>query len=783
MNKNFRYGISLMLALGISLAQGPVAMASEVTNENIIEYDASDLDDIFTDEKSENIEDQLEVEEDIEETEDYKSENLNQDKPAQNLESSEETNNVRDKKIEEKISKMTLDEKIGQMLMLEFRNWEDENGELKEVTELNDDIKNAIAKYKVGGVILFAENVRDTEQTTKLTHNIQQAAIDNGLDPLLISIDQEGGIVVRLGTGTSLPGNMALGATRDKELAYQYGKIIADEIKSLGINVNLAPVMDTNNNPNNPVIGLRSISSDPNIVGELGSEVVKGIQDQGVSAAIKHFPGHGDTATDSHLGLPVVDKSYEDVEKLELVPFKKAANDGVDMIMTAHISYPQLEKDTAISKKDGTKIGIPATLSDDIITGIIRDKMHYDGIVITDAMKMQAIADHFGEEDAVVMAIKAGVDIPLMPALLEKNEDLNKLDTIIGRIKNEVDLGNISENQIDNSVYRILKLKEKRGILDLNQYKVPLEEKIANALNVVGNKEHFEKQREITDRAITVTKNNNDFLPLYPKAKEKVLIYTPYENEIAGFKYGYEKLQSEGVIDKDAILDVFSFENFKDDPSKAEEILKQYAKDYDYIIGVSEIGRAGQLSKDDWLAKIPDMLTTFAKENDKKSAIISIGKPYDLDRYKNSDAHVLAYGSKGMDPTEKGKDPVKTFGPNIPFSLDVVFGKIAATGKLPVDVPGLTDEYEYTNDIAYKIGYGLETKIKNTDKETTENIKTDKNEFQEASKKEKQAKKVSTSKNTHKINNPSTGVSGIESVMAILLTASGGLMLSRKNKK
>ena len=475
MNKNFKYGVSLLLALGISLAPSTLAYASDTLSENVIEYDASSIDDVFTAEISDDDVEKLQVEDQNLETKDYKADNKTQSKDEKQIVSSSQQTKTKDKKIEDKISKMTLDEKIGQMLMLEFRHWEDENGELQEVTELNEDIKNAIVKYKVGGVILFAENVRDTEQTTKLTHNIQKAAVENGLDPLLISIDQEGGIVVRLGTGTSLPGNMALGATRDKELAYQYGKIIADEIKALGINVNLAPVMDTNNNPNNPVIGLRSISSDPKLVGELGSEVVKGLQDQGVSAAIKHFPGHGDTATDSHLGLPVVDKSFEEVEKLELVPFKKAANEGVDMIMTAHISYPQLEKDTAISKKDGSTVGIPATLSDDILTGIIREKMHYDGIVITDAMKMQAIADHFGEEDAVVMAIKAGVDIPLMPALLQKNEDLLKLDNIIGRIKNEIDLGNISENEIDNSVYRILELKQKRGILDLNQYKVPLE--------------------------------------------------------------------------------------------------------------------------------------------------------------------------------------------------------------------------------------------------------------------------------------------------------------------
>lgn len=779
MNKNFKYGVSLLLALGISLAPSTLAYASDTLSENVIEYDASSIDDVFTAEISDEDAEKLQEEDQNLETKDYKADNKTQSKEEKQIVSSSQQTKTKDKKIEDKISKMTLDEKIGQMLMLEFRHWEDENGELQEVTELNEDIKNAIVKYKVGGVILFAENVRDTEQTTKLTHNIQKAAVENGLDPLLISIDQEGGIVVRLGTGTSLPGNMALGATRDKELAYQYGKIIADEIKALGINVNLAPVMDTNNNPNNPVIGLRSISSDPKLVGELGSEVVKGLQDQGVSAAIKHFPGHGDTATDSHLGLPVVDKSFEEVEKLEIVPFKKAANEGVDMIMTAHISYPQLEKDTAISKKDGSTVGIPATLSDDILTGIIREKMHYDGIVITDAMKMQAIADHFGEEDAVVMAIKAGVDIPLMPALLQKNEDLLKLDNIIGRIKNEIDLGNISENEIDNSVYRILELKQKRGILDLNQYKVPLEEKIENALKVVGNKEHFDKQREITQKAITVTKNN-DLLPLYPKANEKVLIYTPYENEIPGFKYGFEKLQSEGVIDKGATVDVFTFESFKDNPSDAEQILRDYAKNYDYIIAVSEIGRAGQLSKGDWLAEIPDMLTTFAKENNIKSTIISIGKPYDLDRYKNSDAHVLAYGSKGMDPTEKGKDPVKTFGPNIPFSLDVVFGKVASTGKLPVDVPGLNENYEYTDEIAYEIGYGLETKIKSNDKKDSENINKDKNESEKPILEEKQVKKTNPPKDAKKVDNPGTGVSGLASIVATLFTASAGLVLSRK---
>ena len=784
MNKNYHYGLTLFLALGISLAPNNLVHASDDTNKEVIEYDAQNLDDILNQSATDSTEDTLTLENNNLDNQDFKTENSSEFKPEKEVvkEDTSTKSIAKDKKIEDKIADMTLDEKIGQMLMLEFRYWEDENGELKEVTELNEDIKNAIIKYKVGGIILFAENVHDTEQTTKLTHNIQKAAIENGLDPLLISIDQEGGIVVRLGTGTSLPGNMALGATKDKKLAYEYGKIIADEIKTLGINVNLAPVMDTNNNPNNPVIGLRSISSDPKLVGELGSEVVKGIQDQGVSAAIKHFPGHGDTETDSHLGLPVVDKTYEEVEKLELVPFKKAADDGVDMIMTAHISYPKLEKDTAISKKDGSVVGIPATLSDDIITGIIREKMNYDGIVITDAMKMQAIADHFGEEDAVVMAIKAGVDIPLMPALLQKNADLEKLDNIVGRIKNELDLGNITEKQIDNSVYRILDLKYRRGILDLDQYNKPLEEKIDNALKVVGNKEHFDKQREITDRAITVTKNLNDTLPLYPKAGDKVLIYTPYENEIPGFKYGFEKLQAEGVINKEVVLDVFTFENYKENPHEAEDLIKQYAKDYDYIIGVSEIGRAGQLSKDEWLAQIPDMLTSYAKENNKKSTIISIGKPYDLDRYKNSDAHILAYGSKGMDPTEKGKDPVKTFGPNIPFSLDIIFGKVASTGKLPVDVPGLTDNYEYNDEMAYKLGYGLETKLKGVEEITNNTV--DKKLVDDVNKqtniKQKVRKSNKANKNEKSKLNPTTGINGMIGIIVTFVTALSAYIVSKK---
>ncbi|EHR35486.1 hypothetical protein HMPREF9709_00438 [Helcococcus kunzii ATCC 51366] len=619
-----------------------------------------------------------------------------------------EAANTSGKSVDEIVAGMTLDEKIGQMLMVEFRNWKTaDQTELKPVTELNSEIKEAIQKYKFGGIILFAENVVETEQTRRLTHYIQEAAIEAKMPPLLLSIDQEGGKVVRLGTGTNMPGNMALGATADEDLAYIYGKTIGEEVKSLGINVNLAPVMDVNNNPNNPVIGERSISSDPNLVAKLGTKVLYGIQDTGVSAAIKHFPGHGDTATDSHVGLPEVDKSYDEVSQMELVPFFKAAEQGVDMIMTAHISYPQLEKDKAISKKDGTEISIPATLSDDILTGVIRDKMNYDGIIITDAMNMKAISSHFGEEEAILMTIKAGTDIPLMPTLLQSKADLEKLDGIIAAIKTAVENNEITEERIDESVKRILELKERRGILDLDQYNIPLEEKLTTALETVGSREHFENQRMITQRALTVTKNNDNTLPLKPKAGEKVLILTPYENELPGFTYGFTNLQKEGIIDKAVKYEVKQFT----DKTTSEEISALVDK-FDYVIVTSEISAESRLASTHWLSNIPDQLTTLAKKAGKPSVVISIGKPYDADRYDMADAMVLAYGAKGMDPTEAGKDPVKAFGPNIPYSLDVVFGKVGSTGKLPVDVPALDDNNKYSDEIAYPLGFGLKTDAK-----------------------------------------------------------------------
>lgn len=316
--------------------------------------------------------------------------------------------------IKQMVSGMSLEEKIGQMLMPDFRNWK-KKGEssAKGLTEMNDEVAGIIEKYRLGGVILFAENVTGTEQTVRLTDGLQQASPDI---PLFITIDQEGGIVTRLESGTNLAGNMAVGASRSGKNAFRSGKIIGKELSSLGINVNFSPVLDVNNNPDNPVIGVRSFSSKPELTSKLGIQMMKGLQDEQMIATAKHFPGHGDTAVDSHYGLPLVPHNEKRLRSVELAPFQKAIDAGIDMIMTAHVQFPAFDDTTYKSKKDGEDIMVPATLSKKVMTDLLRKDLSFKGVVVTDALNMKAISDNFGQEEAVVMAVKAGVDIALMPA-------------------------------------------------------------------------------------------------------------------------------------------------------------------------------------------------------------------------------------------------------------------------------------------------------------------------------------------------------------------------------
>ncbi|MBI6021424.1 glycoside hydrolase family 3 C-terminal domain-containing protein [Clostridium perfringens] len=610
-------------------------------------------------------------------------------------------------KAKEIVSNMTLEEKLGQMIMPDFRMWqEDGTKEPSDLTEINSEVADVIDKYDLGGVILFAENVKEISQTTTLIHDLQEVAINDkdGNLPLLITLDQEGGIVTRLGEGTNLPGNMALGATRNEKSSYDAGYLIGRELNALGVNVNFAPVLDTNNNPENPVIGVRSISSNPELVGKLGKNIANGIQDQGVAATAKHFPGHGDTSTDSHYGLPMVDKSIEELRETELKPFKIAIENGIDMIMTAHIQFPQIEKDTFISKKDGSQISIPATLSDDIIKGILREEMEYDGVVITDAMNMKAISDHFGELESTKMAINAGIDIILMPTILRNNEDVKKLDYIVNGILDSIKSGEIKEEEITDSAERIVKLKIDRGIIDLKNNNASLEEKIKKAKKTVGSVENRNIERRISEEAITITKNEDNILPLNPKEGEKVLLIAPNESQIHSMKFGINRLIHENSLNK-IQLDTYEYNNI----GVIDDVLREKIESSDYIIVASLASNANHLKPGTWNRDLPRSVIDYGNKLNKDTVLISLRNPYDLAAYDNAKAQVVSYGFKGMDPTEGDTlFPTKSSGPNIPASMGVIFGVVEPKGKLPVDIPSLNNDGTMNTKVNYyDYGHGI----------------------------------------------------------------------------
>ncbi|MFL2129273.1 glycoside hydrolase family 3 N-terminal domain-containing protein [Ruoffia sp. FAM 26255] len=615
---------------------------------------------------------------------------------------SEDSNNG----VDEIIANMTLEEKVVQTLMPDFRNWE-VDGEEVGVTELNDDIRQIFADYQFGGVILFAENVVETEQTARLVYQMQASQVESDHLPLLIGIDQEGGIVNRLGSGTQLPGNMALGATNDPEYSKLAGDIIGSELEALGINVNFAPSVDINNNPKNPVIGLRSFSSDPEIVSEHGLSYIEGIKEHNVAVAAKHFPGHGDTDVDSHFGLPVVDKSFDELMNNELLPFKAVMDADTDMIMTAHIQFPQLESEMKVSEEDGSDILLPATLSPAILTDLVRDEMAYEGIVITDALNMEAIANNFGEVETSILSKKAGADILLMPVIIRSNDDLALLDEVIQGLVDAVESEEIPMDNIDNSVRRILTLKDELGLLEDDFLNQSEDDVVANATEIVGSEMNRANEREISNHAVTLIENTQAALPIQPEADDHVLFFTADPNQVPGTEFSIERMRLEESLSSDFTYEVLTyneesqFTDFADAISQASHVVV-------YTSMVDE----SSLAADNFRTAIPQEIFTYAKEQGIPTVQVSINKPYDAVNFTDNDAILISYGYNGMDPTEGGQEPVASFGPNIPAVVEVIFGVTSSeegpTGQLPVDLPVIEDGVLSPTEVAYPVGYHSE---------------------------------------------------------------------------
>lgn len=596
--------------------------------------------------------------------------------------------------VDEIIKKMSTEEKIGQMITVDIQNW---NGEA--LTIMEDEISEIISKHAVGGVILFEENLQNEQQIVNLTTALQSSAkkSKNGI-PLFISTDQEGGEVVRLKTGTSLSGNMSLGAINNSADAKKAGSIIGAELSALGINVDYAPSLDVNSNPENPIIGLRSFSSNPQIVSNLGVQMIKGIQEKNVIASAKHFPGHGDTSTDSHTSLPTVNKTMEQLKECELIPFENAVKNGVDMIMTAHIQFPQIETNTVKSELTQDEIVLPATLSKTFVTDLLRNKMGYNGVVTTDAMNMEAISSNFGMAQACILAINAGVDELLMPVSLTNADSGVELASLIGNIKSAVVNGVIKEETINSAVKRILTLKEKRGILD---YSAPNAE---NAQAVVGSVEHHEIEDDIATKAITVLKNDDNVLPFKPTENQKVVLVAAYSNETPACEYAMSKL-----ISKNAIPNVEYEVHYYGGGSTPDQIISAISQ-ANYVIALSEVNDISELSPTSTTTAVTKQIINYTKENNIKCAIISVGKPYDTANYTDAPALLVAYGCNGMDysDTDGSQPATYTYGPNIIAGIEVAFGYKNPYGMLPVDVPVvISDGSMYTGQLAFKLGDGL----------------------------------------------------------------------------
>ena len=595
---------------------------------------------------------------------------------------------------------MTTEEKIAQMIMPAFRYSTDEEGNKTKVTEITDDISECLNKHGFSGVILFGQNISGNAQSTKLVDQLQKANAKNTAHTqLLIATDQEGGTVTRLAHGTTMMGNMALGAINDSEVTEEAAAVIGNECKALGINVDFAPVVDVNNNPANPVIGVRSFSDDAQMVAKHGSEFVKALNNTGVVSTLKHFPGHGDTDTDSHTGLPMVDKSYDELAKNELVPFKACIEAGSQMIMTAHIQYPQIEKDTYKSRLDGEQVYIPATLSDDIITGVLRNKLGYNGVVITDSMEMDAIAKHFDKYDAAKLAVEAGVDIILIPVDTTAKAGFAEMDTYISTLAQKADNGEISMEKINAAVLRILTLKENNGLLD--SYSVTdIEKKVDNAVNTVGTKASHDKEFELTKKAITLVKNDNDTLPL-TRENEDTVVLVPFDNEVDSMIYGINKLYDDNKLPEGSSRAVFSYYQ-----KTAEELLP-LLKDAENVVFVSEIYGASGLKNAK--AQLADEIETKVHSDGGKFIVLSNSLPYDAARFQKADAIMIAYLDAGMSELPEDKETeIAKYGPNMPAAMYMMFSaEDAPTAKLPINIPKLDENYSFSNEVLYGRGFGL----------------------------------------------------------------------------
>ena len=625
------------------------------------------------------------------------------------------------KRVGDILSSITTRQKIAQMFGIRFQA-EDKDGDGQadgKQTELSDGLRELIREEGIGMVCLFATNIDTNAGLAELTWDIQDTLM--GEDsvskvPALISVDQEGGYITRLTDGTSMPGNMLLAASHDMQAITDAANIIGQELSAAGINVDFAPDSDVNSNPSNPIIGVRSFGSNPDHVAACVEAYLEGIKSAGVTGCLKHFPGHGDTATDSHTGLPLIDKSYDELKECELIPFEAGIKAGADMIMTAHIQFPQIETETYTSTSTGETINLPATMSKTILTDILRGDMGFDGIIITDAMGMDAIMQNYDPLFAVGKAIDAGANIILIPYpyYLSDAESLQEARDFIGQVADQADSGEISMDAVNDSVTRILTYKIEAGLLDADYSDSAEAEE--NASSFIGSAEHHEIEKQITEKGITLVKNEENMLPFSVSDGEKVLILYADTYRESAVRKGIEWIREANLVPEGAEITELCYQG-KTASEYAEEIAEA-----DRILILTRMTSAADLSPDTSnetttdtsLANNRFVREAIASAHDasKKVAILSTHLPYDLSAYTDADAMVCAYNHSAAPDTSEEAAALgesAAYGPNIPSAMAMIFGEGSFSGVLPVDIPTLADDYIFTDEILYEEGFGLTT--------------------------------------------------------------------------
>ncbi|HEY7181821.1 MAG TPA: glycoside hydrolase family 3 N-terminal domain-containing protein [Blastocatellia bacterium] len=566
---------------------------------------------------------------------------------------------------------LTLDEKIGQMIIADANVvfWNREGAEYKK-------LRHHIVDNKVGGVILFRSQVWAAAMVTNRWQEMAKV-------PLLISADLEMGPGMRLDDTPWWAPNMAVAATGDPNWARLQGEATAMQARAVGINWLLAPVADVNNNPDNPVINTRSYGEDPATVAEFTRAFIEGAQGAGAMACAKHFPGHGDTATDSHIGLPMIDVNRGRLDRLEFVPFRAAIAAGVGSVMSAHIALPQIETTPAapirnLSEREAaaaeflsrteageSRVTLPSTLSPKIMTGLLREELKFNGLIITDALSMAGVAARYTPAEAAVKAIKAGADV------IEKTPDI---DAAISGIRGALARGEITEARIDASVERVLRAKAALG-LNVNRMA-----DLREVDRVMSNPRFNEIAQQIADRSITLVRDEQRRLPLNPKARLFNITFTD-EDDPAITKVFVDELRSRAAQVDGILLDYHSTES---------EVSRSLARldegKYDAVIlSVAVRARSGKGS-----VALPPICKRLSDELIRRNlplTVISFGNPYLLAAMPNTPSYLLAYSPFPVSQRAAAK---------------AVFGEIEIGGKLPAAIPGL-----------YPRGHGLSMRAVN----------------------------------------------------------------------